>query len=332
MLAREVMAGCRTSPPLERRRQAGCVAVVGRGLADTFRTQFASTKRQHKPAFIGTFHQLGSQWGVVAEQDAPSIWWTDTAPELMTTAARHLPEGCKFDALVVDEAQDFADNWWTPLLAALRDPSTARIATFRDDNQAVFGRLGRPDLAFTNVTLSKNLRNTHQIGDAFTPVLDERPPLLGGDGAPVTFIPCPASDVIACADDQAVALLDEGWDARDVALLTTRHRHPVQLEQQSQGFGDYWANLWSGGDIFYATVAGFKGLERPAVVVAIDGFRDGVNPREVLYAAMSRARDNLSLWAIPTSCARSVWSSPATTASDPSGDSQPHHPITPTRR
>ena len=265
----------------------------GRGLADTFRAQFASTKRQHKPAFIGTFHQLGSDWGVVAEQDAPSIWWTDTAPELMTTAAQQLPDGHKFDALVVDEAQDFADNWWTPLLAALRHPETARIATFRDDNQAVFGRLGRPDLPFANVTLTKNLRNTNQIGNAFAPLLDERPQLVGGDGPSVTFVSCAAADVIAHADDQAVALLDEGWDPRDVALLTTRHRHPVQLEQQSDGYGTYWANLWSGDDIFYATVAGFKGLERPAVVVAIDGFRDGVNPREVLYVAMSRARDKL---------------------------------------
>lgn len=265
----------------------------GRGLADTMRAQFAGTPRQQRPAFIGTFHQLGASWGVVAEQNAPSHWWTQTAPADMTVAATSLTDGHKFDALVVDEAQDFADNWWTPLLAALRDPETARVATFRDDNQAVFGRLGRPDLQFANVSLSKNLRNTRQIGAAFAPLVEERPELLGGNGDPVVVLTCPASDVVATADDAAVALLDDGWEPRDVALLTTCHRHPVQIEQQQADFGSYWQNLWSGDDIFYGTVSGFKGLERPAVVVAIDGFREGVNPRELLYVAMSRARDKL---------------------------------------
>lgn len=265
----------------------------GRGLADTLRAQFAAVKRQHRPAFIGTFHQLGAAWGVVAEQDAPSVWWTEIAPEEMTAAAHALADGHKFDALVIDEAQDFADNWWTPLLASLRNPETARIATFRDDNQAVFGRRGRPELTFAKVTLNKNLRNTRQIGSAFAPLVEQRPELLGGNGAPVTFVSCAADEVIACADDQAVALLDEGWEPRDVALLTTCHRHPVQIEQQNEDSGSYWENLWSGDDIFYGTVAGFKGLERPAVVVAVDGFREGVNPRELLYVAMSRARDKL---------------------------------------
>lgn len=271
----------------------------GRGLADTLRAQFATTKRQHRPAFIGTFHQLGASWGVVAQQGAPSTWWNQTAPEQMTIAAHALPDGHKFDALVIDESQDFSDDWWAPLLASLRDPAQARIATFRDDNQAVFGRRGRPDLPFAKVTLNKNLRNTRQIGNAFAPLVEKRPELLGGDGSPVTFIACSAGEVVATADDHAVALLDEGWAARDVALLTTCHRHPVQVEQQSQDFGSYWPNLWSGEDIFYGTVAGFKGLERPAVVVAVDGFREGVDPRELLYVAMSRARDKLVIVADP---------------------------------
>ena len=271
----------------------------GRGLGDTLRAQFASTKRQHRPAFIGTFHQLGSSWGVVAPKDAPSVWWTEIAPAEMTVAANALAEGHKFDAIVVDEAQDFSDNWWTPLLASLRNPEAARIATFRDDNQAVFGRRGRPDLPFAIVTLNRNLRNTRQIGNAFAPLVEKRPELLGGNGSPVTFVPCAAEDVVSTADDQAVALLDEGWDHRDIALLTTCHRHPVQREQQSDGSGSYWENLWSGDDIFYATVAGFKGLERPAVVVAVDGFREDANPRDLLYVAMSRARDKLVVVADP---------------------------------
>jgi len=194
---------------------------------------------------------------------------------------------------VVDEAQDFADSWWEPLLASLKDTATARISTFRDEHQAVFGRRGRPDLNFANVTLGENLRNTRQIGAAFAHLVPSQMTLLGGDGPEVTFVSCPAEDVIGVASDHADALLEEGWATHDVALLTTHHRHPVQIEQQQEGQTAYWSNLWNGEDIFYCTVSGFKGLERPAVVVAIDGFRESVDPAEVLYVAMSRARDKL---------------------------------------
>ena len=271
----------------------------GRGLGETMKAHFAATKRQHRAAFIGSYHGLGSEWGVVAPPDAPATWWTETAPAEMTVAAHALPDGHKFDAIVVDEAQDMADHWWIPLLAALRNPEAARIATFRDDNQAVFGRRGRPDLPFAIVTLNRNLRNTRQIGSAFAPLVQKKPELLGGNGSPVTFVSCAAEDVISTADDQAVALLDEGWHHRDIALLTTHHRHPVQVEQQGDDSGNYWKNLWDGHDIFYATAMGFKGLERPAVVVAVDGFRDDANPRDLLYVAMSRARDKLIVVADP---------------------------------
>ncbi|HSO05347.1 MAG TPA: ATP-binding domain-containing protein, partial [Candidatus Limnocylindrales bacterium] len=45
--------------------------------------------------------------------------------------------------------------------------------------------------------------------------------------------------------------------------------------------------------LFFSTVAAFKGLERPAVVLAVDGFRDPATAAEILYAGLSRARDLL---------------------------------------
>lgn len=44
---------------------------------------------------------------------------------------------------------------------------------------------------------------------------------------------------------------------------------------------------------FYGHVLGFKGLERPAVVLAINGFRDEARAKEMLYVGLSRARDLL---------------------------------------
>jgi hypothetical protein len=59
------------------------------------------------------------------------------------------------------------------------------------------------------------------------------------------------------------------------------------------GRNGYWDVFWDDSQFFYATVASFKGLERPAVVLAIDGFRDAETARETLTVGMSRARDQL---------------------------------------
>ena len=63
-------------------------------------------------------------------------------PEQMLELATGLPDGQKFDAIVIDEAQDFADSWWEPVLAALRDPEAGGLYVFIDEGQRVFDRQG----------------------------------------------------------------------------------------------------------------------------------------------------------------------------------------------
>ena len=87
-------------------------------------------------------------------------------------------------------------------------------------------------------------------------------------------------------------LVDQrGWLPEHVVVLTTQHRHPVQKEYKDKAA--YWNDPWDSDDVFYSTVAGFKGLERSAVVLMVDGFHGDLDPRNVLYTGMSRARDLL---------------------------------------
>jgi len=117
--------------------------------------------------------------------------------------------------------------------------------------------------------------------------------IRGGSGVPVRFLPCAAEDAVGVADDAADSLLDEGWPPESLALLTTYSRHPVQVERQAAGQNAYWATYWDDDDLFYGHVLGFKGLERPAVVLAVNGFRSAERAREMLYVGLSRARDLL---------------------------------------
>ncbi len=218
----------------------------------------------------------------------------------MLDLARRLDDVGRFDALVVDEAQDFLASWWEPLLAAQRDPRAARIAVFTDEQQRIFDREGGADLGLVPLELSENLRNTRQIGAVFVPLASPAPKLLGGAGPPVRFVAATDESAIDVASEVAVDLLGDGWLARDVVLLTTQHRHDEQINRvELLGREGYWDSFWDEDDMFFSTVAGFKGLERPAVVLAVDGFRDPATARETLYVGLSRARDLLVVVADP---------------------------------
>jgi superfamily I DNA and RNA helicase len=86
---------------------------------------------------------------------------------------------------------------------------------------------------------------------------------------------------------------NRGYTRDHIAVLTTKHRHPMQAEARHVHGEKHWDLLWEGDDIFYSTVAGFKGLERPVIVLVVDGFHNDLQPRNVMYTGMSRARDLL---------------------------------------
>lgn len=236
---------------------------------------------------VCTYGSYGVDLGVGVPDGATQDWWDETLPSLMTELVTP-----RYDALVVDEVQDFADSWWPSLLGSLR---SQHLFVAGDERQSVFpGRRGTVPLAMTEMTLDANLRNTRQIADVFNPVAgDRRMRLLGGDGAPVRFVPCAPDEVYDVGQLEVERLLEEGYPEGDVALLTTRHQHPYhKATAQQLGKPGYWEGFWLTDEVFYATVMGFKGLERPAIVLAVDDFHEGV-ARDVLYAGLSRARDRL---------------------------------------
>lgn len=269
-----------------------CFVTYGRGVARMVRGINDGLARRQQLDFVGTFHQLGRSWDVSTPPGASHEFWTHDMPRLMVDAGQALPAGQKYTAYVVDEAQDFADLWWPALLASARDENF-KLAIFRDDEQAVFlDRRGRPTVELVPFRLSDNMRNARSIVDTFRPLVVSPPRSRGGDGYGVEFVPCEPGEEISCGDDQVERLLEAGWLPEHIVLLTTQHRHPVQREYEKDRDA-YWALLGEKDDVFYSTVAGFKGLERPAVVLVVDGFHDGVQPSSVMYTGMSRARDLL---------------------------------------
>jgi superfamily I DNA/RNA helicase len=265
-----------------------------RGLSAYLRRRVALLPVGQRPAYVGEFHALGVAWGAPRGQDDDSDYWERRLPEEMTRVAQHLTGSERYDAFVVDEAQDFADSWWPALVQGLRDRERGGLYAFADEGQRVFARHGRPPVELVPIALDENLRNTKQIAQTFGSLTPTQMAYRGGDGVPVRFVPCSSADAVTTADDVVDGLLADGWKHEQVALLTTGHRHPVQVEQQAAGHDAYWDSYWAGDDVFFGHVLGFKGLERPAVVLAVNGFgRGDERAREKLYVGLSRARDLL---------------------------------------
>lgn len=265
-----------------------------RGLSAYLKERVAQLAPRERPAYAGMFHTLGIAWGARAGADDGSDYWERRLPEEMTGLARHLQDSDRFDAFVVDEAQDFAESWWPALLAGMRDPERGRLVVFADEGQRVFARHGRPPVELVPIQLDENLRNTKQIAQTFGSLTTTQLRYRGGEGVPVRFVPCSSDEAVQTADDVVDELLADGWKHEHIALLVTGHRHPVQVEQQAHGQDAYWESYWAGDDVFFGHVLGFKGLERPAVVLAVNGFgHGGERAREKLYVGLSRARDLL---------------------------------------
>ena len=269
------------------------------GLASYLQRITAEWSRRQQPGYVGEFRSLGMQWGAPKGPDEnertkeASQFFEHDLPATMLQLAAELPDGKRFDSIVIDEAQDFADSWWEPVLAALRDPDEGGLYVFIDEGQRVFDRQGTPPVPLVPLILDQNIRNSRQIATAFQSLVDHPMRSMGGDGPEVRFVPCPIDDALNVGDDQIEQLLDEGWRAEDVALLTTGSRHPEQTERQKAGNKAYWDSFWDAEQVFYGHVLGFKGLERRAVVLVVNDRAALERARERLYVGLSRARDQL---------------------------------------
>lgn len=290
---------------LSQRGQRVALVCYSHGLASYLERVTATWPRRQRPAYVGEFHALGVQWGApegpdesVRNEETVQFWEHDL-PTQMAQLAAQLEPGHRFDSVVVDEAQDFADAWWEPLLAALKDPTDGGIYVFTDEGQRVFDRHGSPPVPLVPLVLDHNLRNTRQIANAFQPLVDHPMRFLGGDGPAVTFVPCARADALDEGDDQIEALLEQGWRPEDLALLTTGSRHPEQVERQKAGPKAYWDTFWDTEQVFYGHVLGFKGLERRCVVLVVNEHDKFERSRERLYVGLSRARDQLVVCADP---------------------------------
>lgn len=233
-------------------------------------------------------------------------WHNEELPSLLPQAAAD--NGTMFDALVVDEAQDFAPMWWTSLAMLLEEPDHGPFHVFLDSNQAIYRADWDAPFDGASFDLTINCRST-------LPILERVASLFGGSvptgrGAPG---PTPRHEPIESFGDIGAAvrrslhrlLVEERLSASQLAILSTSK--DVVDELRSRKVGPHSICAPGGSGIVAETVHRFKGLESDAVVLIVPDAQP--DTERLLYVGATRARAYLEVIAAPEPARLLGWQS-----------------------
>lgn len=257
--------------------------------------------------FVAHYHGLVAELcrraGIILPQEiqgedakARSTFLSDILPQKLHDALAKLP--VRFDAIIADEGQDFAEMWWVTLLDLLKDPKEGVFYIFYDSNQRIYPRniaLPIDDLPYT---LNVNCRNTAKIHEQILRFYQgtPKPTSRGPVGIEPEIIPMkPGGEQEALRGVFIKLFREERLPTSSVTILTPRSVRTSAFKE-----GDRIANIiltWEqhpvSGQVKVSSIYGFKGLESPIVVLAELDRLDSSQRDYVLYVAMSRPRDHL---------------------------------------
>jgi len=263
---------------------------------------------------VMSFHQLcdrfirgaDEQAGVNLLKDAenanPGLSHFDVHfPHALAMATEVLP--VRFDAIVVDEAQDFGEEYWFPLELLLRDQDKSILFIFCDDNQAIYRRVGAFPIQEEPFLLTRNCRNTryiHQAGYAFYKGEQIDPPPI--EGAPIEIID--ARSRVRQAKrlhGHLLSLLNvEKIKPECIAVVVPSQSHESfysLLKEQPLPKSTRWAieEIGAPDAIRVDTVQRFKGLEASIIYFWGADQMDRERDKELLYVTLTRAKSRLYL-------------------------------------
>jgi len=249
-----------------------------------------------------TFHQLCVRLAKEAGVDLPpeeagpgSPYFEQRLPEALAEAASRL--GPRYEAIVVDEGQEFRASWWPAVLSLHTDPDAGLLYVFADDNQNLYGGalpVGEED---TIGPISLNLRNTKQIGE-FVSVFykgEQEPIARGPEGEPVQILGYDGEDDLEhlLAVVQRNLVEEEHVPLEDIVVLTPSGTGESRLRRTGMVDGYRLSETVEPGAVLATSVHAFRGLERPVVILAELGDDHLEDLRQYLYVGGSRARNHL---------------------------------------
>ena len=269
-----------------------------------------TTEEYRELLAVRHFHGLAAQLAKEAGIDfSPAgggpptqAFWSDEVPDLIEQAILELDLGgreARFDAVVVDEAQDFSLGWWYVLTESLLSESDGPLYAFMDPNQSLWGDVQWPDVDFSaRFKLTINCRNTRRIAAASASVLDLEPSLFtrAPTGAALRVLRANSSRQQKGLVLGALRSLLKREDVppAQIAVIGPASKDNGSLSDLTEVEGVPLvtsAEAWrDGGGVLVTTARSFKGLEAEVVLLYDLGGFGRLFRREDLYVACTRAK------------------------------------------
>lgn len=211
-----------------------------------------------------------------------------------------------YDAIVVDEGQDFKELFWMALESILKVPLKGTFYIFYDDNQAIFCDTLSIPADFPRFSLHDNIRNTKTI---FKLVSRFHPTGIeikskGPEGREVEAMPYKTKEEFLKNMSKTLHRLtrDEGIPEESITVLSMKSVDKEGRSYLSDGIkaGNFTLtkNPAKPDEIRLSNVYSYKGLENKVIIITdIDDYicSDPKRKSTLCYVGFSRPRNHLIL-------------------------------------
>lgn len=198
----------------------------------------------------------------------------------------------KYDAIIVDEAQDFSAEWIDAVLFLTRD-SNSLVYLFADSHQDLYSRGWRYLDSYAHFELTLNCRNTRPIAEKVNRIFMEDRGSNKTEGPEPLFIEVPR---FAFVVREVTFLVDrilhsEGLSRRQIVVLSDSKKvleELVSARTNGLPFSDSSAE-----GLHVETIQRFKGLDREVVILILTDYILERDFKRYAYVGISRARSVL---------------------------------------
>ena len=228
-------------------------------------------------------------------------FWDEEAASILEAASDSLFAMAepRYGALVVDEAQDFAELWWYALFPLVENGDKGLIFVFMDLAQSLREQASPPPFDFpARFLLNVNCRNTKRIArlSANLVALEILSPAGAPTGVDVRMLraAAPGQQAGLVSNELRRLLETEKLVPQQIVLIGPAARDRGSLKGLNEVAGTRIvtsAAEWRAGKgVLCSTARSFKGLEADVVIVYdLAALTPGFTPAD-LYVACSRAR------------------------------------------
>ena len=200
--------------------------------------------------------------------------------------------GTVYDALLVDETQDFRIEWLEALLFMAKNEASI-VYLFGDSHQDLYAREWIPPKDFAQFELTVNCRNTTPIAKKVCRIFGDDITCNAAQGPEPQFIEVQG---IEQGIKQVSLILDrilniEGLSPNQIVVLSDSKYLVDELRKTK--IGDYNMTDLTGVGIPVETIYRFKGLEQDVVVLFLTDAAINSRIKQLAYVGLSRAKSIL---------------------------------------